>query len=118
MPAPLPVLPVVEPVVPVVPPPGLLRSTDPLPPPHATSPQAARPTAAATIELRMLSSSPPSTITPEPTVTRVAELPLTALADLLLPHGLTLVWLAPGSAIPGSYWGESEAGLIGDNLYL
>ncbi len=35
-----------------------------------------------------------------------------ALATLLARYGLTLARLAPGAAIPGSYWGEPEAGLI------
>ena len=39
------------------------------------------------------------------------------LVRLLLRYGLTARLLAPESAIPGSYWGESEAGLHGDTLY-
>ncbi|MEK6771162.1 MAG: hypothetical protein AAB329_05745 [Pseudomonadota bacterium] len=35
-----------------------------------------------------------------------------ALTTLLARYGLTLARLAPGAAIPGSYWGEPEAGLI------
>jgi hypothetical protein len=41
-----------------------------------------------------------------------------ALAELLSRYGLELQWLAAGAEIPGSYWGESEAGLLGDVLYL
>jgi hypothetical protein len=41
--------------------------------------------------------------------------PLTAL---LSRYGLGIEWRAAGAAIPGSYWGESEAGLVGDTLYL
>ena len=33
-------------------------------------------------------------------------------------HGARLVELAPHETIPGSYWGESEAGLIGDVVYV
>jgi hypothetical protein len=40
-----------------------------------------------------------------------------ALAQLLDRFGLTLTLVAPGGRIPGSYWGDSEAGLKGDCLY-
>jgi hypothetical protein len=40
------------------------------------------------------------------------------LRRLLSPYGLQLEWVDETAAIPGSYWGESEAGLIGDRLYL
>ena len=36
---------------------------------------------------------------------------------LLARHGLALVEVPPGETIPGSYWGEVEAGLIGNNVY-
>ena len=36
---------------------------------------------------------------------------------LLGRYGLTLTLVAPEEVIPGSYWGESEAGLKGDRLY-
>jgi hypothetical protein len=39
------------------------------------------------------------------------------LALLLNRFGLTLALTAPGEMIPGSYWGESEAGLKGNRLY-
>lgn len=39
------------------------------------------------------------------------------MAELLARHGLTLELLAPGAEIPGSYWGDAEAGLRGDTLY-
>lgn len=53
----------------------------------------------------------------DPLVTRLRDLGATAVAALLLRFGLTLELLADGAEIPGSYWGESEAGLIGDRLY-
>lgn len=56
--------------------------------------------------------------TEEPTVTRCHELGLDALRALYEPLGLAVVEVAPGETIPGSYWGECEAGLIGDALYL
>ena len=40
-----------------------------------------------------------------------------ALALLLHRYGLQLTLVAVGARIPGSYWGESEAGLQGDRLY-
>jgi hypothetical protein len=50
-----------------------------------------------------------------------AVLPASALAPgaleaLLREHGLALEWST--GPIPGSYWGESEAGLIGNRLLL
>jgi hypothetical protein len=40
-----------------------------------------------------------------------------AVAMLLGRYGLELTLVAPEQAIPGSYWGDSEAGLKGDWLY-
>jgi hypothetical protein len=39
------------------------------------------------------------------------------LARLLDELGLELVLVAPQTVIPGSYWGEREAGLIGSKIY-
>jgi hypothetical protein len=39
------------------------------------------------------------------------------LLVLLERYGLDLVLVSPGEVIPGSHWGESEAGLIGSKLY-
>ena len=47
-----------------------------------------------------------------------AALPAGALSALLTPLGLVIHAVAPAAAIPGSYWGDSEAGLIGNGLYL
>jgi len=41
-----------------------------------------------------------------------------ALDDLLARHGMRRRWIAAGHRIPGSYWGGTEAGLIGADLYL
>ena len=49
-------------------------------------------------------------------VLTVAELPAGALAALLGGHGLRIVRVTAGAPIPGSHWGEPEAGLIGDAL--
>ncbi len=46
------------------------------------------------------------------------ELEKGVLAALLARYGLTLEWIAEGCDIPGSYWGESEAGLICNRLIV
>lgn len=46
----------------------------------------------------------------------LADVGLAACADLLRPFHLEVRLLAAGD-IPGSYWGESEAGLIGNVVY-
>jgi hypothetical protein len=53
----------------------------------------------------------------EATVIRLHDLDSSEVASLLLRFGLRLEMLADGAEIPGSYWGECEAGLIGDCLY-
>jgi hypothetical protein len=40
-----------------------------------------------------------------------------AVIDLLARFGLALCAVPAGEHIPGSYWGESEAGLRGNSLY-
>lgn len=40
------------------------------------------------------------------------------LADMLARYELRYCMVANGAAIPGSYWGEPEAGLIGNTLYV
>lgn len=39
------------------------------------------------------------------------------LEQLFSPYGLSLQWHQAGTAIPGTYWGEPEAGLIGSTLH-
>jgi len=41
-----------------------------------------------------------------------------ALTRLLWRFGVRLVETPPGKEIRGSYWGESEAGLVGDELHV
>lgn len=41
-----------------------------------------------------------------------------ALDRLFAPYRLRLELIDADSEIPGSYWGDSEAGLIGDTLFL
>ncbi|UNK50498.1 hypothetical protein MNR01_05685 [Lysobacter sp. S4-A87] len=47
----------------------------------------------------------------------LADIDATAVAALLARYGLQLERVADGQPIPGSYWGECEAGLIGHNVY-
>ncbi len=48
---------------------------------------------------------------------RLNDLGLEAPARLLGGFGLNLVRVAAGEAIPGSYWGDCEAGVIGACVY-
>ena len=41
-----------------------------------------------------------------------------SLGVLLDRYGLEFVFVAPGEPIPGSYWGDSEAGLVGSRLHI
>jgi hypothetical protein len=47
----------------------------------------------------------------------LADIGFDAPAALLSRHGLALVPVADGEPIPGSYWGENEAGLVGTTVY-
>lgn len=51
-------------------------------------------------------------------VLRLSALPSGALSRVLAEHGLTVVMLRAGSAIPGSFWGEPEAGLVRSTLFV
>ena len=42
---------------------------------------------------------------------------LQALRHLLARHGLRIETVPDGAPIPGSYWGEPEAGIIGSTVY-
>jgi len=50
-------------------------------------------------------------------VVTLADLDRREVVALVAGYGARLVELAPHEKIPGSYWGESEAGLIGDVVY-
>lgn len=54
---------------------------------------------------------------PLPYVLRVADLPLDAIAALLARHQLRLHKVEDGLPIPGSFWGDPEAGVIGNDVY-
>jgi hypothetical protein len=51
-------------------------------------------------------------------VVTVGEIGLQALAGLLRVYGLTCEQVADTAAIPGSFWGDREAGLLGDRLLV
>jgi hypothetical protein len=51
-----------------------------------------------------------------PAVLRLGDLGATAVTALLERFGLQLVISPEGEDIPGSYWGDEEAGLLGDRL--
>jgi hypothetical protein len=48
---------------------------------------------------------------------RLATINRVELGLVLHHYGLTLTLVAPHEDIPGSFWGDSEAGLKGDTLY-
>jgi len=50
-------------------------------------------------------------------VLRVGQLGFSAPAALLESFDLTLQRVADGEAIPGSFWGDEEAGIIGTTVY-
>ena len=53
-----------------------------------------------------------------PGVARFADSDQAAIERLLSRYGLDLEQVAAGKAIPGSYWGDEEAGLLGNRLLL
>ena len=50
-------------------------------------------------------------------VLQVRDLPLTDLQSLLARNALQLVVVEDETAIPGSFWGDPEAGVIGSTVY-
>jgi hypothetical protein len=48
---------------------------------------------------------------------RLAEIGFEAPARLLARYGLALQRVDAGTAIPGSFWGDEEAGIIGTTVY-
>jgi hypothetical protein len=52
-----------------------------------------------------------------PDVLTLAEIDTDAIVALLRRHALRFVVVDDGLPIPGSYWGEREAGIIGDTVY-
>ncbi|MFK7995356.1 MAG: hypothetical protein AB8B87_14540 [Granulosicoccus sp.] len=54
---------------------------------------------------------------PESLVLRVSDTGWSCLADLFSPAGLSIKSVQAEVVIPGSHWGDDEAGLIGYTLY-
>lgn len=50
-------------------------------------------------------------------VLELRDIDLDAARGLLGRHGLELVLVPDGAPIPGSYWGEPEAGIIGTRVH-
>jgi len=50
-------------------------------------------------------------------VLRLASIDPTAVHALLARYGLVLEFVADDEPIPGSYWGDTEAGVIGHRVY-
>ncbi|HEY6984920.1 MAG TPA: hypothetical protein VH375_02470 [Rhodanobacteraceae bacterium] len=50
-------------------------------------------------------------------VLRLSSIDLAAARALLERHGLVLECVGTDAPIPGSYWGDSEAGVIGHTVY-
>ncbi|KRE88847.1 hypothetical protein ASG87_07010 [Frateuria sp. Soil773] len=55
--------------------------------------------------------------TPAPSVLRLADIGYDAPAALLARYGLQLHRVAGDEPIPGSFWGDEEAGIIGTAVY-
>jgi hypothetical protein len=51
-------------------------------------------------------------------VATLADISLPQAVQILGGYGLTLVHVPDGDPIPGSYWGEPEAGVIGEKVYV
>ena len=54
----------------------------------------------------------------DPDVLKVGNVPFDAIASLLACHDLQLHLVEDGAPIPGSYWGEPEAGIIGSHVHV
>jgi hypothetical protein len=50
-------------------------------------------------------------------VLRVAAVPRVAIEALLAEHGLLFAPVPDGAPIPGSFWGDDEAGIIGNVVH-
>ncbi len=51
-------------------------------------------------------------------MTLIPEINVAELAALLGRYGMVLQWITAGDPIPGSFWGDPEAGLIKSSLYV
>ena len=55
---------------------------------------------------------------PAASVVLLADLDAAQVDALLAACGARLERVSPGAAIPGSYWGDAEAGLVGNTVYV
>lgn len=55
---------------------------------------------------------------PNQNILNCSYLPPLELSTLLQQYGIEVEEVASNQAIPGSFWGDSEAGLIGNRLYI
>ena len=53
-----------------------------------------------------------------PGVLTVGDIGFDAADALLARYGLALARVADATPIPGSYWGDCEAGLVGETVHL
>lgn len=51
-------------------------------------------------------------------VLSLADVDASPIQGMLTAYGLNLQVLSDGAKLPGSYWGEPEAGLVGNQLYV
>ena len=61
---------------------------------------------------------PDDVVIDEAAVLRLSDLPAGALDRLVARYGLPLARVPAGETIPGSFWGDDEAGIIGRTLYV
>lgn len=54
----------------------------------------------------------------KPNVLRISDAGLASLQDLFKPFGLVVSLVRATDAIPGSHWGDDEAGLIKNTLFV
>jgi len=59
----------------------------------------------------------PAPDTPQDGVMTLGDIPFADAAELLARYGLQLVRVPAGEPIPGSFWGEREAGVIGNRVH-
>ncbi len=60
----------------------------------------------------------PALATSSPAVLCLADIAFVDAQSLLATHALVLVHVASGTTIPGSFWGDPEAGVIGSTVYV
>jgi hypothetical protein len=66
----------------------------------------------------MLATNTPGAAAAAASVMALAALDRREITALLEWYGATLAEVASGEPIPGSYWGEAEAGLVGNIVYV